>query len=162
SALHILDAPDASHPCAEKTELTSRTLIRVEALLAEKRFQDALLELESRAGDLDPLGARELPRLRARALEGAGLAEQASRAWLLVARGERGPSGTAAFRSAARLAEDAHDPLAVLYVAREAQAAGFGACVAEPERRARTALGVEPQQKEEAPGAEARLAEAER
>ena len=162
SALHILDALDQSHPCREKTELTARALVRIEALLSERRFQDALLELETGVQSFDPLGVRELPRLRARALEGAGLAEEASRAWLLVARAEPGPRSAAAFRSAARLAEEASDPLAVLFVAREAQAAGFGACVAEPAQRAREALGVEPPAAETSPRAEARLAQAER
>ncbi len=162
SALHILETLDASHPCSERTELTARALVRIEALLAERRFQDALLELETHAQDFDPLGARELPRFRARALEGAGLGEEASRAWLLVAREEPGPACVAAFRSAARLAEEAGDPLAVLYVAREAQAAGFGACVAEPELRARAELGVEPPPVDTSPRAESRLAQAER
>jgi tetratricopeptide (TPR) repeat protein len=161
-ALHILEALDASHPCREKTELTARALVRIEALLAERRFQDALLELESHAEDFDPLGARELPRLRARALEGAGLGEEASRAWLLVARETPGPACVTAFQSAARLAEDAEDPLAVLYVGREARAAGFGACVAEPEQRAREQLGVEPPPEDKNPRAELRLAQAER
>jgi len=160
-ALYILDALDASHPCREKTELTARALVRIEALLAEKRFQDALLELETGAQSFDPLGARELPRLRARALEGAGLAEDAARAWLLVARAETAASSAAAFRSAARLAEETGDPLAVLFVAREARAAGFGACVAEVEERARTQLGLEAPPADVSPAVEARLARAE-
>jgi hypothetical protein len=142
-ALHILAALDTSHPCWERTELTARVLLRVEALLEETRFQEALLELERRAEELDPLGSRELPRLRARALEGTGLAGEASRAWLLVARDELGATRSAAYRAAARLAEEVGDPLGVLFVAREAQAAGFGSCVVEPERRARVALGLE-------------------
>jgi predicted negative regulator of RcsB-dependent stress response len=161
SALHILDALDASHPCWEKTELTARALVRIDALLVERRFQDALLALEARAPDLDPLGTRELPRLRARALEGAGLAEEAARAWLLVAREAQGPTSVAAFRTAARLAEESGDPVAVLYVVREAETAGFGACVAEAERRARAELGVEPAPVDTSPRARTRLAQAE-
>jgi tetratricopeptide (TPR) repeat protein len=161
-ALHILDALEASHPCHEKTERTARALLRIEALLSVRRFQDALLELEAGAEGFDPLGVRELPRLRARALEGAGLFEDAARAWLLVARAEAGPTSAPALRSAARLAEEAGDPLAVLYVAREARAAGLGACVAEPEQRARRELGLEPPAADASPRAEARLAQAER
>lgn len=161
-ALHILDALDLSHPCWERTELSARALVRIEALLAGQRFQDALLEIEARSADFDPLGAKELPRLRARALEGAGLPEEASRAWLLVARGEAGPLRVSAYQSAARLAELAGDPLDVLFVAREAQAAGFGPCVAEAERRARARLGVEARQSDATPRAELRLLQAER
>lgn len=162
SALHILDALDASHPCWERTELTARALVRVEALLRQRRFQDALLELEVHADDFDPLGARAVPELRARALEGAGLLDEAARAWLLVARNEPGPARTAAFQSAARLAEQGGDPLAVLFACREAQTAGYGACVAEVERRARAAVGVVEVTPEATPRAEARLEQAER
>ena len=160
-ALHILDALDASHPCWERSELTARALVRIEALLAERRFQDALTELDTRAGAFDPLGADAIPALRARALEGAGLVDEAARAWLEVARAEAGPARTTAYQSAVRLAEQSGDPLAVLYACREAQSAGFGALVAEPERRARAALGVVDPPADAAPRAEARLAQAE-
>lgn len=136
-------------------------LVRVEALLARARFQDALLELEAQAGALDPLGARALPRLRARALEGAGLADEASRAWLLVAREERGPERGATYQTAARLAEEANDPVGVLYVAREAEAAGFQGRVAAAEARARTALGMKDGGREPSARTEQRLAEGE-
>lgn len=167
SALHILDMLDASHPCWERTELSARALVRIDALLAERRFQEALLELETRAPDFDPLAAGEVPGLRARALEGAGLSDEAARAWLLVAREELGPAHTAtsrvgAFQAAARLAEESGDPLGVLYACRAAQNAGFGACVAEPERRARLALGVVDPPADTTPRAELRLAQAER
>ncbi len=161
-ALHILDALDASHPCWERSELGARALLRIEALLAERRFQDALHVLETRADELDPLAARAASALRARALEGSGLAEEAARAWLQVAREEPGPARGAAFQSAARLSEEAGDPLGVLYACREAQAAGFGAAVAEPERRARAALGVIDPPTDATPRAEQRLAQAER
>lgn len=161
-ALHILDALDVSHPCWERTELSARALVRIEALIEGQRFQDAVLAIEAHADDFDPLGARELPRLRARALEGAGLAEEASRAWLLVAREEAGARRISAYQAAARLAELSGDPLDVLFVAREAQAAGFGPCVAEAERRARAALGVEARRPDTTPRGESRLLQAER
>ena len=161
-ALHILDALDVSHPCWERTELTARALVRVEALLAERRFLEALGELEARGDDFDPLGARELAALRARALEGAGLPDEAARAWLEVARIDPGLARTTAFQSAARLAELAGDPVAVLYTCREAQAAGYGAALAESERRARLALGVAEPPRDAAPRAAARLEQAER
>lgn len=160
-ALHILDALDVSHPCWERTELTGRALVRIEALLSMRRYQDALLELEVHAADLDPLGARAAPGLRARALEGAGLLDEAGRAWLQVARNEPGPARTAAFRSAARLAEQGGDPLAVLFACREAESAGYGACVAEYERRARSAVGVVEPLPDATPRAEVRLEQAE-
>jgi tetratricopeptide (TPR) repeat protein len=160
-ALHILESLETSHPCWERTEYTARLLARVEALLALRRFQDALLELESGAHELDPLGEQELPRLRARALEGAGYPLEASRAWLLVARGALATERIGAYQSAARLCEEADDPMGVLFVAREAQAAGFGTSVAEPERRARAALGVAAPKTAGAERAPARLAMAE-
>ena len=139
-ALHILDALDEAQPCWEGAELTARSLVRIEALLAEMRFQDALDVIEAYGVEFDPLGARELPLLRARALEGAGLAEEASRAWMLVAREAPVADRGLAYRSAARLAEASGDPLAVLYVAREARLTGCGADVAEAERRAHADL----------------------
>lgn len=162
SALHILDALAASHPCRERTELTARELVRIEALLQDNRFQDACLVIDGQAGDFDPLGARELTRLRARALEGAGLDDEAARAWLLVAREESGVMRVAAYQAAVRLAEQAQDPLAVLFVAREAQAAGFGSSVADAEHHARAALGVVSEETPVAPRAEVRLIQAER
>jgi tetratricopeptide (TPR) repeat protein len=142
SALHILDALETSHPCSERTELTARALVRIEALLAAGRPQDALLELESRAAGFDALGARAVPALRARALQGADLSAEAARAWLLVAREEPGPARGEHYRTAARLAAQAGDPAAVLFVAREARAAGFGTLVAELEECARAELGL--------------------
>jgi len=161
-ALYILDALETSHPCWERTERTARTLIRVEALLEDGRFQDACLELEARSDDLDPLGAVELPRLRARALEGAGLFDEAARAWLLVARDAEGPSRVSAYQEAARLAEATSDPMVVLYIAREARAAGFAASVGAAESRAKIALGMESAPRDPSPRASARLEQAER
>lgn len=163
SALHILEALDASHPCWERTELSARALVRIEALLAEARFEDALAVIEGHESNFDPLGLRELPRLRARALEGAGLGEEAARAWLLVAREAPAPARIGAYQSAVRLAEESGDPMAVLFVAREATLAGFGAAVSQAERRARAALGVvDPLASSPAPRAELRLEQAER
>jgi TolA-binding protein len=143
SALHILDALERTNPTDQRTELSARVLLRVEALLAAGRCQDALLELEARTGKLDALGERELPRLRARALEGAGLTEEASRAWLLVARAEPASRPRAlAFERAGSLALASGDPLGVLFIVREAQACGLGATLAALERRARGELGV--------------------
>ncbi len=163
SALHILEALERSHPTRERTEVTARTLIRVEALLAAARFQDALFELESRGPQLDALGARAAPELRARALEGAGLLDEAARAWLLVARGaDQGRPRALAFEKAARLALDAQDELAVLFIAREAQACGVGATVAACEREARSRLGAAGPQPADVPSsARERLAQAE-
>jgi hypothetical protein len=140
SALHILDSLDEAHPCWDRTEASARALVRIEALLVERRFQDALVELEAGAARFDELTKKRLPRLRARALEGAGLAQEASQAWLLVAREESGPARVQAYQTAAGLCAD--DPLGVLFVAREAKAAGFGAAVADAEHAARESLGV--------------------
>ena len=159
---HILEALDASHPCWERTESTSRALVRIEALLAAGRSQDALLELESRAPGFDPLGAAQVSRLRARALQGAGLLDEASRAWLLVARDESGAARARAFQTAAELAAEAQDDLGVLYVARDAQAAGLGPVVASLELAARERLGIAAPPADVAPPAELRLQRAER
>ena len=160
SALHILDSLDEAHPCWDRTEASARALVRIEALLVERRFQDALVELEAGAARFDELTKKRLPRLRARALEGAGLAQEASQAWLLVAREESGPARVQAYQTAAGLCAD--DPLGVLFVAREAKAAGFGAAVADAEHAARESLGVAAPGADPAPALEARLAQAER
>jgi len=143
SALHILEALDQTHPCWDETDAAARALLRGEALLAAGRFEDALAELETSAARADALAAQEVPRLRARALEGAGLLEEAARAWLLVARDESGPARWLAYRDAARLHLAAHDDLGILFVAREARAAGFGAAVTAEELAARQRLGLE-------------------
>jgi predicted negative regulator of RcsB-dependent stress response len=161
SALHILDALDASQPCWERTELSARALVRIEALLSAGRHEDALAVLDVNDDDFDPLAVHELPRLRARALEGAGLTEEAARAWLLAAREEPAPARIGAYQAAARLAERSGDPLSVLYVAREAETAGFGACVAAEGRRARASLGVEEPPRDASPRLEPRLVRAE-
>lgn len=162
STLHILEALDRSHPSRERTEVTARTLLRVEALLADGRFQDALFELETRGRALDPLGAKEAPVLRARALEGANLVDEASRAWLLVARGTEGRSRARAFEKAATLALGARDELGCLFIVREARTLGLGAIVAAQEREARERLGVPVEEVEDGSrGSAERLAQAE-
>ncbi|MSR63043.1 MAG: hypothetical protein EXS08_11425 [Planctomycetes bacterium] len=161
-ALHILDALDQAQPGWEPSEQGGRTLLRVDVLLALERFQDAADLLEARAEQLDPLSAREVATLRARALEGAGFPEEASRAWLLAARDALAPARAEAYRAAVRASEQARDPLGVLYAAREAQAAGFGALVAEAAARARITLGVRAQPDGSTPASELRIATAER
>ena len=163
-ALHILDALARSHPAWDRTEVTARELVRIETLIAAQRFQEALAALDAGERDFDALGARQVPRLRAQALEGAGLGDEAARAWLVVAREKSGPARIEAYRTAAQLALDADDALGVLFVAREASAAGLGSAVAAEETEARRRLGLAPVNApaiDPAPAASARLARAE-
>ena len=160
-ALHLLDALDTSHPAWDRTEITARALARVETLIAARRFPEALAALDAGESAFDSLGASQIPRLRALALEGAGLGDEAARAWLLVARERSGPERLAAYQTAARLALDAGDALGVLFVAREARTSGVGAAVAAEEAAARRALGLSDAEPASAPCANARLASAE-
>jgi hypothetical protein len=143
-ALFIVAALEESHPCWDASEAAARALVRIEALLALGRHQDALLELDLAGERFAALGIADLSALRARALAGAGAKDEAARTLLELARTQNGPERITTYREAARLAEESGDRLGVLYVAREARAAGFGAVVAPAEERARQALGLEP------------------
>ncbi|HEX6886447.1 MAG TPA: hypothetical protein VF530_23930 [Planctomycetota bacterium] len=139
AALRELDALDAELPCWTSSELSARALVRLAALVAEGRGADALELSERLEPDLHPLARPALARLRAQGLEAAGLAGEASRAWLLVAREAPAAQRSEAYQAAARLAEEAGDPLAVLYVAREAERDGLAAPIEAAARRARDA-----------------------
>lgn len=160
-ALFIVAALDESHPSWETSEAAARALVRIEALLALARHQEALVELDLAGERFAALGIADLPALRARALAGAGAKDEAARTLLELARTQHGPERIMTYREAARLAEESGDRLGVLYVAREARAAGFGAAVGPAEERARTALGLEPPIAD-LPDAMQRLVQAER
>lgn len=160
-ALHILEALEREHPCWDPSETAARALVRIEALLAQDRAPEALIELDLAGERFAALGLAALPELRARALAAAGASDEAARALLDLARSQSGPERIATYREAARLAEQSGDPLGVLYVAREARAAGFGPAVAEAETRARRTLGLE-RPPQDAPDAMQRLVQAER
>lgn len=161
SALHILEALEEVRPAWDTLEASARALVRIEALLESGAFQDALLEIDSGQHRFDPIATREIARLRARALEGAGFTQEASRAWLVVARDHDGPERLSAYRTAARLCADSQDPMGVLFVAREARTAGFGGAVAAYETAAREVLGIVPPPADRVPGIEDRLSTAE-
>lgn len=160
-ALYILDALEESHPCWDTSEAAARALVRIEALLATGRPHDALIELDLAGQRFAALGLADLPALRARALEHSGAKDEAARTLLELARGQTGPERITTYGDAVRLAEEAGDPLGVLYVAREARAAGFGSVVGPAEERARAALGLEPPIAD-MPDAMQRLVQAER
>lgn len=161
SALHILDALDEVRPAWDALEASARRLVRIEALLESGACQEALLEIDAGSQRSDPVATREIARLRARALECAGFAQEASRAWLVVARDRSGPERLSAYRTAARLCADGEDPMGVLFVAHEARTAGFGGAVAAYETAARKALGLVPPPQDRVPGVENRLSTAE-
>jgi hypothetical protein len=142
-ALFIVAALEESHPCWDASEAAARALVRIEALLALGRHQDALVELDLAGERFAALGIADLPALRARALEGAGAKDEAARTLLELARKQHGPERITTYREAARLAEESGDRLGVLYVAREARASGFGAAVLASEERARKELGLD-------------------
>jgi len=160
-ALHILEALEREHPCWDASEAAARTLVRIEALLAEQRAPEALVELDLAGERFAALGLAALPELRARALAAAGASDEAARTLLDLARTQHGPERIGTYREAARLAQESGDAVGVLYVAREARAAGFGAVVAEAEQRARRELGLE-RPVESVPDAMQRLIQAER
>jgi len=160
-ALHILEALEREHPCWDASEAAARALVRIEALLAQDRAPEALVELDLAGERFAALGIAALPELRARALAAAGASDEAARTLLDLARTQNGPERIATYREAARLARKSGDALGVLYVAREARAAGFGAAVAEAEASARRELGLE-RAPENLPDAMQRLIQGER
>jgi tetratricopeptide (TPR) repeat protein len=161
SALTILDRLDELRPAWDSFEASARALVRIEALLESGACAEALLEIDSGHQRFDEVGTRAVARMRALALEGAGFPEEASRAWLVVARDRSGPERLSAYRTAARLCADVNDPMGVLFVAREARSAGFGGAVAAYETAAREHLGLVPPGPERVPGLEDRLSTAE-
>lgn len=126
-ALVMLDALEALDPAGSDSDRLARGLIRARALIECERAHECLQRLDA----IDALrpSARESVEsfeLRARALEALGRPSESARAWLAFAEGSTGSERTIGLRHAARLALDADEELAVLFIARMAEE-GHGA-----------------------------------
>jgi tetratricopeptide (TPR) repeat protein len=161
SALHLLASLDANYPAHDRTEVTARTLVRAAALNARGRHMEALRAIEEVQAELDPLADREALGVRALALEGAGLPVEAGRAWLVFARRSSGADRRKAYEHAARLALEADDELAVLFVCREAERNGMADGLGRTWRAARERLGYDVQEETATTGIAARIAQGE-
>jgi tetratricopeptide (TPR) repeat protein len=142
-AEYLIDALDRDLPADTRAELRRRLALRASITLANGNPNETLRTLDQ----VDRMGSTEvdaeLEGVRARALEAAGRPAEAGRAWLVAAGAALDDAfRKRALRDAARLAFEAGDDLAVLFVDRHARGLGLGA-IAEPwPSRARERLGM--------------------
>ncbi|MEO0650268.1 MAG: tetratricopeptide repeat protein [Planctomycetota bacterium] len=139
----MIDTLDDAAPATSREEAAERGLVRAKAQLLREEEVEALATLDQldRFGLPDDQLARSM-ELRAMAFEGLDLYREASRFWLVFA-AEADPGRAAiAYERAASLAERDNDPLAVMFVAAEAERAGSEADLGPMARRARLQLGL--------------------
>lgn len=142
-ALYYLDALDNHYPTETSGERRERFLARSRAYSLAGDAVRALKALDtaarySVAGEQDP----EVLELRARALEQSGDHASASTAWLAYAEELLGEEREQAYVEAARTALAAGHEIAVLAIARAAEAEGFGERLAGHANLAHMRLGL--------------------
>jgi tetratricopeptide (TPR) repeat protein len=139
--LVVLDALDALDPAENDGARRARGLVRARALVEVERAREALQRLDE-IDALRPRGAESLAalELRGRVLEALGRPADAARAWLAFAEGSVGGERTIGLRHAARLALDAGEELAVLFIARMAEGGHDSAQLATLTQQARERL----------------------
>ncbi len=142
-ALYMLSALDTNYPTVDATEETARRLVKARALNERGRFMEALEEIDNADPNFDDFGRWEALYIRAVALEGIGLPGDAARAWLLYSNEAKGADLELSLQEAARLALEADDDLAVLFVVRRAELAGLTEGFEVYEREARRRIGFE-------------------
>jgi tetratricopeptide (TPR) repeat protein len=141
-ALNLLRALEADYPSMDKAEATVRRLIRARALNKMDQPYDALREIDLLDKNFNDLAAWESLHIRATAFEKIGLFTDASRAWLHYAINAIGKDRSQAFASAARLALQADDELAVLFIAETAAEDGLAEGLEEFVTDAKVRLGL--------------------
>jgi len=142
-ALTMLDALDSAQPASGPGEVSERQVVRARALIASAKHQaalDLLANLEAQA--LEHVLYLETLELSAQALEGAGRPGDAARRWLLYGEEVEGSEHTIALRHAARLALEAGDEVAVLFIHELAVADGVEGETSPQVQEARERLGL--------------------
>ncbi|MBI5362989.1 MAG: hypothetical protein HZA53_07400 [Planctomycetes bacterium] len=121
----LLDALDSLFPTNDPSELQGRLFVRSLTLLGLGRHGEALRML-TRADEMGSEPEFEAPsmELRAQAFEHFDRPAEAARAWLRFAQHVPGPRRDEALVNAARLAQAAGDPIAVLMIERTAASDG--------------------------------------
>lgn len=143
NAQYILNSLETNYPVHSSIERSERQFVRAEALNALEQHMDALRVLDELKDENDPLIRRSMLNIQAVSLEGVGLFAEAGRAWLLYAQKGSDDERRKGYTNAARLGLVAKDEVGVLFICREAQAAGLDQGLGEYWKTARTRLGLD-------------------
>jgi tetratricopeptide (TPR) repeat protein len=122
-AMYVLDSLDAHVPPTSAGDVAERLRARALVLVELGRPMDALRRIDQAQRLTDE--APEDLVLRARALEQMERPDEAARTWLCAARSTTGDRRSECLREATRLAFDAKDDLAVIFIERLARADGL-------------------------------------
>lgn len=143
-ALFMLDALEQVFPALTPKDRQARLYVRARALNGTDQHAAALRALDSAESlGADATQSVQALELRAEALEYFQRPAEAARAWLAFAEHARAPDRRRALASAARLALDAHDWIAVLMIEKHAIGSGAENDIAASARTARQSLGLE-------------------
>jgi len=143
-ALLVMDSLDKIYPTQEHQERRQRYLVRSRAHSLADQPVKALRALDLAADYSDQLPHQDpvIAELRARALERAGRHTDAVRAWLRYSAMVEGEAQVEALRRAAITANDGHEHLAAIAIAKRARDLGFGDEIAPYEDDAWIALDM--------------------
>ncbi|MCZ6597370.1 MAG: tetratricopeptide repeat protein [Planctomycetota bacterium] len=141
SAFYLIQALDTNYPVNDGPERVARKLVYARALIGMDRHLDALRELDRIEIELDPTNAVQALRVRALALQGAGMPGEAARAWLLYGDAVGGDARLDGLERAGLLALEAGDELGALFVYEEAERFGLESRFTHIRDEARSRLG---------------------
>jgi len=141
-AVHVLAALETIYPASGALH-SERLVVRAACENALGQSMEALRTLDEAEPNVPIRRRAEALRVRAVALQAIDLVGEAARAWVLAARESTGPDIATALDQAARLALADGDTLGVLFVAREADRAGYSAIVEPYATKARQLLDLE-------------------
>jgi len=143
TALHTLDIINKSYPATNSIDRRERLFLRADALAGVDDYINCLRILEKlQSSALSVVELLKVHELRARSFEGLDMPSEAGRSWLLFAQGAVGDEKQAALITASRLALDAGDELAVLFIGSTVETEELREAIAPFMREANVRMGL--------------------